>query len=98
MPRFVPASVAELQRVGLFGSVSGALLARFTDEIERVEIATGGSFGGNDATVDVLLAGLARGRSGLLRPGDMAEGPATAVTACVVARCDRVALDALTAG
>jgi len=97
MPRFVPASVAELQRVGLFGSVSGAQLARLADQIERVEVETGGSFGSTESTVDVLLTGLARGGSGLLRPGDVADGPAAAVTACVVARCDRETLDALTA-
>ena len=97
MPRFVPASVAELQRVGLFGSVSGERLARFADQIERLEVATGGSFGSTDATVDVLLTGLARAGSGLLRPGDVADGPAAAVTTCVVARCDRATLEALTA-
>ena len=97
VPRFVPASVTELQRVGIFGSVSGERLARFADEIERVEVATGDSFGSTAATVDVLLSGLARGSSGLLRPGDVADGPAAAVTMCLVARCDRVTLAALTA-
>ena len=98
MPRFVPASVAELQRAGLFGSVSGEKLARFADQIERLEVATGVSFGSTDLTVDVLLTGLARGGSGLLRPGDVADGRATAVTSCVVARCERGTLEALTSG
>jgi hypothetical protein len=96
VPRFVPASVAELQRVGLFGSVSGERLARFADQIERLEIPSGGTFGGTES-VDVLLGGLARTGAGLLRPGDVAEGLATAVTACVVARCERATLEALTA-
>jgi hypothetical protein len=95
VPRFVPASVAELQRVGLFGSVSGERLARFADEIERLEIPSGGTFGTTDS-VDVLLTGLARGSASLLRPGDIAGGPATAVTACVIARCDRATLETLT--
>jgi hypothetical protein len=97
MPRFVPASVAELQRVGLFGSVSGERLAALADEIERVELASGAALGPSAVTVDVLLAGLARTATGLLRPGDVAEEPATAVTACVVARLSRTTLDELTA-
>ncbi len=95
MPRFVPASVAELQRVGLFGALSGAELTRLAEETERIEVASGGGLGGTETTVDVLLTGLARGTDGMLRPGDVAAGPATAVTACVVVRCDRVALDLL---
>lgn len=95
MPRFVPASVAELQRVGLFGALSGEQLARLAEDSERVELRPGDAFGGTDATVDVLLNGLARGAAGMLRPGDVADGAATAVTACVVARCNRATVDAL---
>ena len=87
--RSVPATVAELQRVGLFASLSGETLTRLADQMERLDFPSGTSFGGTDATVDVLLAGLARGPAGLLRPGDLADGAATAVTACVVARTPR---------
>ena len=80
MPRFVPASVAELQRVGLFGSVSGEKLARLAERSSGSRSRPGASFGSTAATVDVLLTGLARGAGGLLRPGDVADGPATAVT------------------
>lgn len=97
MPRFVPASIAEMQRLGLFAALSGDQLTRLADETERLEVGTGTSFGGTAADVDVLLTGLARGSSGLLRPGDVADGPATAVTACVVLRMRRAALDAITA-
>ncbi len=98
MPRFVPASVAELQRVGLFGALSGDQLTRLADEAERLELVSGTPFGGTEESVDVLLTGLARGSSGLLRPGDVADGPATAVTACVIVRMRRAALDAITGG
>jgi hypothetical protein len=97
VPRFVPASVAELQRIGLFGSVSGEQLNRLAEQIERVEVPSGAAFGGTADGADVLLTGLARGTSGLLRPGDVADGPATAVTACVVARMPRATLASLTA-
>jgi hypothetical protein len=96
MPRFVPASVTELQRVGLFASLPGETLTKLADRVERIEVPSGGSLGASDTTVDVLLSGLARGPAGLLRPGDIAEGTATAVTQCVVARCDREALAAVT--
>jgi hypothetical protein len=93
MPRFVPASVAELQRVGLFGSLPGEQLTRIAEQTERLEIASGGAFGGTDETVDILLTGLARGSAGVLRPGEIVAGPATALTACIVARVPRVAVD-----
>ena len=92
----MPAGVTELQRVGLFGSVSGERLARLADEIERVELGTGAVFGSTEATVDVLLTGLARTDAGVLRPGDVCDGAATAVTACVVARMTRATLEAIT--
>ncbi len=91
-PRFVPASVAELQRVGLFASLPGETLRQLAERAERLEAPSGASFGGTETTVDVLLSGLARGGGGLLRPGDVAESAATAVTACVVARIPRDAL------
>ena len=94
MPRFVPASVAELQRVGLFASLPGETLIRLADDTERLEIPSGGRLGGTATTVDVLLTGLARDSTGLLRPGHVVDGDATAVTQCVVARCDRAALAA----
>jgi hypothetical protein len=89
----VPATVTELQRVGLFASLSGEVLSRLAEHAERIEIPSGGGFGSTDAATDVLLTGLARGGDGLLRPGDVAAETATAITACVVARCDRVTLE-----
>lgn len=94
MPRFVPASVAELQRIGLFAALPGETLARVAESTERVEASSGTSFGSTDTTIDVLLSGLARSTGGLLRPGDVAENTATALTACVVARIPRATLSA----
>lgn len=96
-PRFVPATVAELQRVGLFASLSGETLMRLADHTERIEISSGGRFGSTDSVTDVLLSGLARGGNGLLRPGDVAEAAAGAVTACIVARIPRAVFDAIVA-
>jgi hypothetical protein len=90
--------VAELQRVGLFGSLSGEALARLAEETERIELAPGGAFGGGETTVDVLLTGGARSGAGMLRPGDVAAAAATAVTPCVVARMPRTAFDRALAG
>jgi hypothetical protein len=89
MPRVVPATVAELQRVGLFASLPGETLTRIAERTERLEAPPGTSFGSTDASLDVLLSGLARTAAGVLRPGDVAETPATAVTACVIARVPR---------
>lgn len=98
MPRFVPASVAELQRVGLFSALPGETLARLAESTERVEAPSGTGFGSTETSVDVLLSGLARRADGVLRPGDVAENAATAVTACVVARIPRSALASATGG
>jgi len=95
VPRFVPASVAELQRVGLFAALPGEALTRLAEQMERIEVPSGGMLGASDATVDVLLTGLARGPAGLLRPGDIVDGTAAAVTQCVIARCPRDALAAV---
>lgn len=89
MPRFVPATVAELQRVGLFASLPGETLTRIAERTERLEAPPGTAFGSTAVTVDVLLSGLGRAATGVLRPGDVAGGTATAVTACVIARIPR---------
>ena len=93
MPRFAPATITELQRVGLFASLSGETLTRLAESTERLELAPGTSFGSTAESVDVLLNGLARGAGGLARPGDVTHQAVTAVTACVVARCERTVFE-----
>ena len=91
----MPATVAELQRVGLFASLPGETLTRLAEQTERLEVPSGSRFGSTADAIDVLLTGLARAGDGLLRPGGLASEAATAITACVVARCDRVTLEGI---
>jgi hypothetical protein len=88
-PRFVPASVAELQRLGLFASLPGESLARLADGSTRDPVAAGLPLAApDDHRVHVLLAGLGRGPDGIVRAGDVVSGGA-AITGCVVVRIDR---------
>ena len=78
-PRHVPASVTELQRIGLFGSLPGETIAKLAERMVREEIAQGTAIvreGDHTDRFYVLLSGLAavtqegRGARSLLRPGD----------------------------
>jgi len=78
-PRHVPASVTELQRVGLFGSLPGETIARLAERMVREEIPQGTAIvreGDHTDRFYVLVSGLAavtqegRGARSLLRPGD----------------------------
>ncbi|HEY7381806.1 MAG TPA: hypothetical protein VH572_11385 [Gaiella sp.] len=94
-PRFVPASVAELQRLGLFAALPGESLARLAEGSERDAVAAGSPLAAaGDERVHVLLSGLGRGPSGVARPGDVVAA-GTAVTACMVVRIERPLYDEL---
>jgi CRP-like cAMP-binding protein len=78
-PRHVPASVTELQRIGLFGSLPGATLTTLAGRMMREEVPAGRPLVSEGDATDrfyVLLSGLAgvsqalRGARGVLRPGD----------------------------
>ncbi len=78
-PRHVPASVTELQRIGLFGSLPGETIAKLAERMVREEFPGGQRIVGEDDRTDrfyVLLSGLAgvaqqeRGARGVLRPGE----------------------------
>ena len=78
-PRHVPASVTELQRVGLFGSLPGETIARLAERMVREEIPQRTAIvreGDHTDRFYVLVSGLAavtqegRGARSLLRPGD----------------------------
>ncbi len=108
-PRHVPASITELQRVGLFGSLSGEALGKLAERMVRQDVAPGQAIVKEGELTDrfyVLLSGVAsvsqvgRGARAVLRPGEafgevaplmQMERTATvsAMTACVVASCDR---------
>ena len=78
-PRHVPASVTELQRVGLFGSLSGETLGKLAERMTREEVPQGRVIireGEHGERFYVLLSGLAavtqdgRGARAILRPGE----------------------------
>ena len=79
MPRFSPATVAELSRVGLLAELPGEKLAKLAEQMQReyvpagTEIVREGEFG---SRFYIVVGGLlsvtqdARGERALLRPGD----------------------------
>jgi CRP-like cAMP-binding protein len=78
-PRHVPASTAELQRVGLFGSLSGEQLTRLAERMTREDVPMGRAIVTEGEYTDrfyVLLSGLAavsqdgRGARAVIRPGE----------------------------
>jgi hypothetical protein len=88
-PRFVPATVAELQRLGLFASLPGEVLGRLAEGSARDTVRAGLPLvPSGDDRVHVLLSGLGRSPAGVTRPGDVVTGGA-AVTGCVVVRIER---------
>ena len=61
-PRHVPASVTELQRVGLFGSLPGETIAKLAERMVREEFRPGTAIVTEGERTDrfyVLLSGLA---------------------------------------
>lgn len=78
-PRHVPASVTELQRVGLLGSLPGQVIATLAERMTREEFPPGTRILVEDDEAErfyVLLSGLAavsqteRGPRSVLRPGE----------------------------
>ena len=78
-PRHIPASVTELQRIGLFGSLPGETIAKLAERMVREEFLGGRRIITEGDTTDrfyVLLTGLAgvtqegRGARAILRPGE----------------------------
>ena len=114
-PRHVPASVTELQRVGLFGSLPGETIGKLADRMVREDVRAGTAIVTEGEQLDrfyVLLSGIAavtqeeRGARSMLRPGETfgevaplmgieRTATVTAMTACVVASCDRATFDEL---
>ena len=78
-PRHVPASVTELQRIGLFGSLPGETIKKLAAQMVREEFPGGQRIITEGETTDrfyVLLSGMAgvtqsgRGARGIMRPGE----------------------------
>jgi ATP-binding cassette subfamily B protein len=79
MPRFAPATVTELSRVGLFQELSGEVLMKLAQKMERQEVSGGSPimFEGEEGDrFYVVLRGLLAvssdglGPRRMLRPGD----------------------------
>ena len=90
-PRHDPATAAELSRIGLFGSLPGAVLGRIAGELAREEHGPGETIDAEERFV-VLLRGMANGGGRMLRPGDTAGpggGSLRTITPVTVATCDR---------
>jgi ATP-binding cassette subfamily B protein len=78
-PRFNPATVHELQRVGLLAELPGETLNRLGQRMRREEVPTGGAVveeGDDGDRFYVVLSGMftvsqsSLGPRGVLRPGD----------------------------
>jgi CRP-like cAMP-binding protein len=78
-PRFTPATIAELSRVGLLATLPGETLARLGERMEREQVAAGATVVREGEPGDrfyVVLNGMltvsqeSRGQQGVLRPGD----------------------------
>jgi ATP-binding cassette subfamily B protein len=79
MPKFVPATVTELSRVGLLASLSGETIGKLAQQMERQEIPAGEGVieeGAKDERFYVVLSGMLTvsqkdlGPRRVLRPGD----------------------------
>ena len=94
MPRHQSATAHELAGIAELAGLPGETLAHLGERMERLELDLGekldasGRFG-------VVLAGMLRSGSGLLRPGDTFEGPVTAMTLATVATCERAVHESL---
>jgi ATP-binding cassette subfamily B protein len=101
-PRFVPASVTELQRSGLLAELSGQTLTRLAERMLREEPTAGTVLvreGAADDRFYILLSGVAAvsqsdlGARRLLRPGEVfgevaaAMGVARTATVTAVTPC-----------
>jgi ATP-binding cassette subfamily B protein len=78
-PKFVPASITELQRVGLLSELPGETLAKLGQNMRREEVPSGGAVieeGDDGERFYVVLNGMlavsqaSLGARSVLRPGD----------------------------
>jgi hypothetical protein len=88
MPRHQSATAHELARIAELAGLPGETLARLGERMERRELGPGEGLDAN-GQFGVVLAGMVRGQSGLLKPGDTFTGSVTALMPATVASCDR---------
>jgi hypothetical protein len=95
--RHQSATAHELARIAELAGLPGEKLARLGERMERRQLAPGERL---DATgrFGIVLAGMVRGGSGLLRPGDTFDGPVTAITPATIATCERAVYESFLSG
>jgi hypothetical protein len=81
------ATAHELARIAELAGLPGETLARLGEQMERRELVPGETLDGS-GRFGVVLAGMARGEQGLLRPGDTFTANVTALTPATVASCE----------
>jgi hypothetical protein len=86
--RFQSATAHELARIAELAGLPGETLAKLGEQMERRELAPGEGVDGG-GRFGVVLSGMVRGPSGMLRPGDTFEGTIAALTPATVATCER---------
>jgi hypothetical protein len=86
--RHQSATAHELARIAELAGLPGETLTRLGERMEREELGPGDSLDGS-GRFGVVLAGMVRGDSGLLRPGDTFDTRVTAMTPATVASCAR---------
>jgi hypothetical protein len=94
--RHQSATAHELARIAELAGVPGEKLARLGEQMERSELSPGDSLDGT-GRFGVILAGMVRGATGVLRPGDTFDAAVTALTPATVASCDRSVYEAVRA-
>jgi hypothetical protein len=92
--RHQSATANELARIAELSGIPGETLMRLAERMNRRELAAGESFDG-EGRFGVVLAGMLRTGSGLLRPGDSFSASVTAMTPATVASCETAVYEEL---
>ena len=86
--RHQSATAHELARIAELAGLPGESLARLGEQMERRELRPGETLEA-ERRFGVVLAGMVRGPTGVLRPGDTFSASVTALMPATVASCDR---------
>ena len=86
--RHQSATAHELARIAELAGLPGESLARLGEQMERRELRPGETLEA-EGRFGVVLAGMVRGPTGVLRPGDTFSASVTALMPATVASCDR---------
>lgn len=81
-------------RAPALAGLPGETLTRLAERMERRDLAPGEGFQA-EGRFAVVLTGMLSGAGGMLRPGDLVEGGARALTPAAVASCPLADYDEL---